>query len=615
MSTVSSTTSTTNPYAVAYSTNDVAGTDTTSAAYSTKTSTSTSSTATSSSGSYSQGLVSQMSGIDVTSMVNEMMSSDTIKLNNLLAAQQDTQWTEDRYRSVITNAQSFSSNYFDQLSSNNVLASSKYSVNAASSTDTTLLNATASNQAKTGNYAISWTQLATAAKLTNSPTLSSSITNGSTLSSLLASTGAPTTGKISFTVNGTAVNYDLDANKNKSVSQVMSDLTNLAGGATFNYSELTGKFSITDNATGAAKYLTIDTTNSDSTVQSNNQGFLNKIFGTGFSSATTSQDIGNVAGANNVATSTAGQNGSFTITEPDGSSNSAPISESSNNFTIDGVSYKLINTNATTAGSATINVSSDVSSVVSKIQAFVTDYNNLIGGISDASNETKDYNYKPLTSTQEASMTAAQITQWNQKAQQGLLANDDNLTNMLSSMRAAFYTPVNGNSLTMASVGLSTSNDPSQGGKITIDVAKLTKALQANPQGVVNLFTQTSTSVPSYNTDLSSTDVSTRNGEEGIFQRLSDITSKYTGTYVDKNGKQGILLTKAGMPNTLSETNNTLYKELLDEKTSVTDYKTKIKSDAAMYTKKFTALQSALSQISSQSSYLTSMLSSSSSSG
>lgn len=609
MSTVSSTTSVANPYAVAYSTSDISGSDTTSSAYGSSSSSKSSSSSSSSSGSYSQGLVSQMSGIDVNSMVNEMMSSDVIKLNSLLGAEQTTQWTQDRYRSVITNVQNFSSNYFDVLSNNYALSASKYSVNSAQSNNS-LVSATASNLAKQGNYSVSWTQLATAAQLTNAPVLTagSNITNSSTFSSLLSSTtGAPTTGNISFTVNGTTVNYDLSANKNKSVSQVMSDLSNLAGNATFSYSELTGKFSITDNTTGNANYLTIGAASSDTTTQN----FLNKVFGTGLSSSTTSQDIGNTGGAKNIAASTAGQNGSFTITEPDGSSNS--VTESSNKFTIDGVSYNFTNSNASSSGTAVVNVSTDVSSVVNKIQTFVNDYNNLIGGITDATNEKKDYNYKPLTSSQESQMTAAQITQWNQKAQQGLLANDDNLTSMLSSMRAAFYTPVSGNGLTMGGIGLSTSDDPSQGGKITVDVKKLTQALQNNPQQVINLFTQTSTSQPIYTNDLSSSAVNTRNSEEGIFQRLSDISQKYTGTYVDKSGNQGILLMKAGMPNTLSETKNTLYTQFLQQQTSVSDFKTKMTSDASMYTNKFTALQSALSQLNSQQSYLSSMLSSSSS--
>ena len=124
MSTVSSTssTSTTNPYAVSYSTNDLMAS---SDPFTASTSSSKTTSASSSSGTYSQDLVSQMSGLDVNSLVNQMMTSDQIKLNNLLQTEQSTQWTQDRYRSVITNLNTFSSNYFDVLSSSNMLLSSK----------------------------------------------------------------------------------------------------------------------------------------------------------------------------------------------------------------------------------------------------------------------------------------------------------------------------------------------------------------------------------------------------------------------------------------------------------------------------------------------------------
>jgi flagellar hook-associated protein 2 len=547
--------------------------------------------------------MSQMSGIDVNSMVNQMMSSDQIQLNQLIQKEQISQWTQDRYQSITTNLQNFSNNYFDVLSNNYMLSSSGYSVNAATSNNANV-TATASNTATVGTYNVSWTQLATAAQLNTTSALPSTINNSSTLSTVLASnSNLPTSGTLNFTVNGTNVTYDLSANSGQSLSQVLSSLSNGCG-ATFSYSELTGKFSIADDTTGSGQYLTISSTDA------NTQNFLNTLFGTnlsGTSGATTTNTIGNTGGTNNLGT--AGQNGSFTITEPNGSTNSTPLSEASNKFQIDGVTYNIAQ-NGGSSGSANISVTSNVSSVVTKIQNFVNDYNNLIGGISSVTSETRNYSYMPLSSQQESQMTASEITAWNQKAQQGLLANDDTLNSMLDSMREAFYTPVNGIGLSMADVGLSTSDDPTQGGKLTLDTTKLTQALQNNPQQVISLFTQMSSSYPVFNTDLTNSQMTTRSSEEGIFQRLSDIETQYAGTYVDANGNQGILLQKAGMPNTTSETNNSLFKEIADEQDSITQFKTKMAQDQTMYTNEFTSLQSALSQMSTQQSYLSSMLSS-----
>lgn len=604
MGTVSSTTSTTNPYVIAYSTSDIIGSDPVATAAAKSSSTSSNSTS-SSSGSYSQSLISQMSGIDVNSLVNEMMTSDYLKLNTLLSKQQVTQWTQDRYRSVITNLNNFSDNYFDILSSNNVTSASGYSIYNPISTSPSAVTASVSNQATAGTYTINSASLATASKIVGTTSFSS-LASTSTATDLINAIGGSFDGKISFdfTTNGgttKTVSYDLtsDANKNKTITQVMNDLSSQTG-TTFSYSELTGKFSITDNTTGTGNYITIDTSNTDSTVQSNTQSFFNKIVGNGtpFDNTNTTRYIGKKSDPNDIAT-TDGNDGTFTITEPDGSSNT--VTKSSNNFTIDGVTY---NFTSNISSPVNINVTTDVSSVVSKIQNFINDYNNLIGGIQDAINEKKDYNYQPLTAQQEAQMTSDQITKWNQQAQQGLLANDGTLNNMLTSMRQAFYTPVSGSNLTLSDIGLSTSDYVTQGGKITVDVSKLTSALQNDPQGVINILTQTSTSVPTYSTTLNGSQLSTRNSEEGIFQRLHDIKQEYSNDVIT----DGILVDKAG--NSTSDISSTLYKEIKDESDVVTQFKTKITNDQKMYTAKFTSLQSALSQLSTQQSYLSSMLSS-----
>lgn len=611
MSTVSSTPAI-NPYLVPYSTNDLSGTDTTAGKYTTSSSSSKSSG--SSSGSYSQGLIGQMTGLDVTNMVNESMQSDVVKLNSLLAKQQISQWQQDRYRSVITNLQNFSSKYFDVLSDNYMLSSDKYSVYTASSDKPSIATASTSNDAKAGTYTITSvptaensTGLAAAAKITNSNTIATQ--NSAKFSTLGIS------GTLNFNINGKDVSYDLNstANNTKTVSQVMNDLSDLTG-ATFSYSELSGKFSITSSSTGSNQVLNIYNENAAST-PSNATGTTNIKYSS--TDTSTNPFLSQLFGVNSSSVNSTGKDGQFTIMEPDGTTNT--VTEASNHFTIDGVTYDVTN-----AGSATISVSKDVSSAIDKIKNFVTDYNNLIDGINTVITEKRDYDYKPLSATQESDMNVSQITAWNQNAQKGLLENDGTLTDILSSMREAFYTPVEGNGLTMAGVGLSTSDDVTQGGKITLDVTKLKTALQNNPQQVVDLFTKASSSYTSYydainvdtkvDSDAVNKAVAKRSSEEGILQRISDLIDKYAGTDLDSNGNQGILLMKAGMPDTITETKSTLYKELKDEAQAVKDFKAKMTSDVTMYNKKFTNLQSILSELSSQQSALSSMLGTGSSS-
>lgn len=743
MSTVSSTNSTsTNPYLVSYSLTDVMDDpllDSTKSGNSSSSSSSTSST--SSSGKYSQSLVSQMSGIDVNSMVDEAMAGDYAQLNQLLSKKQISQWTQDRYRSIISNLNDFSGKYFDITSADNVTSASNYLINAAQSSAPAYVNATALNTAKQGNYILTINNAASATKMGYTPTTSngtglkaSGITNSSSLSSLLTAEGLPTTGTLTFNVNGNTVSYDLSQSSSTTVSQFMNQITSKSGvnGAVFSYSELTGQTTITNAVSGASNLslcstdassqavlnklfgtslsssaataanapgfstgatvtngvnsasvsygpanttgitstsklsdllskeglpttgtLTFNvngtavnydlTSNPNATVSdfmaaigskgvtfgydqttgktsitnsngtnisvsssdTSTQNVLNALFGTSLSSGTTTASVNGSSALGSAAMTTGGA-ASVTITEPDGST--ATITPSSNNFTIDGVNYNI--SNGTPANTpVTINVSQDTSSIVSKLQDFVDSYNDLISGLNTAVTEKRDYSYKPLTSAQQSQMSASAITAWNQKAQQGLLQNDDIITGLMSSMRTALYTPVSGTSLTMGDIGLSTSDDPTDGGKLTLNVSKLTSALQSNPQGVIDLLTKTSTSVPAYSTTLTNAQMATRNSEEGIFQRLHDIKQQYANDVTN----DGILIDKAGSPGSSStDTTSSLYKELKDESDSITQFELRVKNDKTRYTTQFTSLQSALSQLSTQQNYLSSMLSSSS---
>ncbi|SMC17916.1 Flagellar hook-associated protein 2 N-terminus [Clostridium acidisoli DSM 12555] len=584
MSNINSTAASTNPYLISYSGSDIIGSDTTLSSSVTSSSTnSSSSSSTSSSGSYSQSLVSSMSGFDVSSMVSEMMTSDYTKLNQLLATQQKTQWTQDRYRSEITNLNSFSSSYFDPTSSDYALSANSFLAYIATPTDATSVTSTALNTATPGNYSIYGTK-ATAASITNTPA-ASGLTNSALFSTL---NGGQTSGTIALTVNGKNVNYNYTSAS--TIGDVMNGLSN-ASGVKFSYSELTNTFSVNSSSTGSSSSLTVAAASgSDSATSS----FLTNAYG----SAT--------------PTATAGTDGTFYIKEP-GQSSYTKVNESSNNFTIDGVNYNVAS-DISASSPVTINVASNISGVVSKIQGIVDAYNNLTTGINSTLSEKTDYNYKPLTYAQESKMTSAQITAWNTKVQQGDLSGDDELTNLQSDMRAAFYNIVSGTGLTMADLGLSTSNDETQGAKLTLDVSKLTATLQKNPSAVINTLTQTSTTYPTQTqANLTSAQYQTKYNEEGIFQRLNDIVDKYASTLHDQpNGARGLLVEKAGLASDATD-QSTLGKTLKQQTDAVTNFKTQITNDKTMYTTKYTALQTALSQLSSQQSYLSSMLSSSSS--
>lgn len=581
MSSVNS--STTNPYLIGYSSSDIISSDTVlQQGYSSSTSSSSSSSSSnSSSGSYSQNIVSQMSGFSVNSMVSEMMASDYTRLNQLLGTQQKTQWTEDRLRTEITNLNDFSDNYFSTTGSNYVLSANSFLINSASSSSTSV-SATALNSSTTGNFSIYGTK-ATAASVNKAYSGSTAITSSSALSTLTGQSS----GTISLNVNGKTVNYSYTSGT--TIAQAMTALSS-SSNATFSYNELTNSFTAASDTTGSSSTLSISAAGSDS----GTANFLNNAFGS------------------TSLTGTGAANGTFYIQEP-GQSSYTSVSESTNNFTIDGVNYNVTG-NISSSSPVTISVTQNTAGVVSEIQNFVNSYNNLVSGINGVLNERSDSSYSTLTYAQEQQMTATQITAWNNKAQAGLLANNSNLSSLQNEMRTAFYTAVSGVGLSMSDIGLSTSDDPTQGAVLTLDTSKLTTALQKNPTAVVSMLTQVSSSYGyQMQGSLTSSQYQTKYNEEGIFQRLNDIVDKYASTFPDgANGARGILVEEAGLSTDATD-NSSLGQTLKIQTQNVTDYKSKITSDKTLYTNKFTALQSALSSLSTQQSYISSMLGSSSS--
>ena len=214
----------------------------------------------------------------------------------------------------------------------------------------------------------------------------------------------------------------------------------------------------------------------------------------------------------------------------------------------------------------------------------------------------------PLTEEQKADMKEEEIKIWEVKAKEGLIKNDPMLQNMMTSMRNAFYTGVEGAGITLSELGLSTSSDISMRGKIIIDETKLKGALSTRGEQIANIFMKTSTSKSSYNPDMNSTDRSLRNKEEGIFQRINDIFSDYTRTTRNIAGKKGILIEKAGIKGDFTEFKNLLTDDMKFKDNAIKAMQKKMADRENRYYSQFAKLEVAMNKLNSQSSWLTQQL-------
>lgn len=412
-----------------------------------------------------------------------------------------------------------------------------------------------------------------------------SISSNTALTSL--DTNLNNTLELDLKYNGTDVKVKLDnSSTGKNGAATIGDLSDAINAATGG--QVTAKL---DGITGK---LVLQTTSTGSTTSLS-------ITGDNVGGDTASHKLLNALGTSITATPNQGQDAIVSITPP-GTSAATTLTESSNNFTLNSISYSLAST-----GTTNISVSADTQKVYDKISGFLDKYNAIVDEIQTKLNEKKDYNYPPLTDAQRASMSSSQITAWEDKAKQGVLRNDNNLQDLLSSMRSAFTTAVTNTGLNFGqygsnSIGLDTSDDVTQGGKITIvDPQKLKAAIAQHSDQILKLFTNVS----------SSTDKTTAFNENGIFQRLNNIfidNVGYTGTTLNS----AILTKYANYQDDYSlygSGNNTLPDQLYQQTQLLKNLNTEFSDKQEQYYQQFSTLETALTQLNSQQSMLSSLVS------
>jgi len=270
---------------------------------------------------------------------------------------------------------------------------------------------------------------------------------------------------------------------------------------------------------------------------------------------------------------TAGENAIFEI-------NGLETERNSNTFDISGVTFTLKQTFEDAPVS--LSISNDSSKVVDNIKEFVTKYNELIDKIQKKVNEEVYRSYQPLTDDQRESLSDKQQEQWEEKAKSGLLRRDPILSSVLTKMRLNFSNPVQNDDVNpiysqLASIGIKTTANYLEGGKLEINEAELKAAIEADPSSVEKLFNG------SGETD----------SQKGIVQRLYDTVS----ASFDQ------LKEKAGNSNT-TNANFDIGKLLNNVNKQIDRFEDKMIKVEDRYWRQFTAMEKAIQRSNEQMAYL-----------
>ena len=376
-------------------------------------------------------------------------------------------------------------------------------------------------------------------------------------------------GNYELSVNGTTFEFKPDA----LFGDIMSRINNSSAGVKISYITTTNSFAVSAKNYGSAGSVDI--------TDSNGSNLATALFGTGY-------------------TVSEAQDAKIEVSF-DGGSNYQWVTRSSNSFTLDGVSIQLLGkADGATQENISFSVSTDSDILYNKISSFIEDYNSIITLISGKLTETQanDEQYLPLTEEQKKDMSDDEIKNWETEAKKGLLKNDQYLASILTDLRTSMNTVVTGLNTTLSGIGIATAAyDWESNGKLEIDEDTLKAAITNDPESIKNLFLQKSN-------DDKDTD------SMGLSYRMQKVLNKYVQTL----GTDGILVSLAGVDNDNSDENNT-YSDRIDSiNDALDDLKEKLQTEEARYVKKFSALETYISNMNSQSSYLSSMLGTSSSS-
>lgn len=389
-------------------------------------------------------------------------------------------------------------------------------------------------------------------------------------------------------INGESITI----NKNDTVNSLMKKINNSGAGVAISYQTVGDKFTFTSTEKGASGSIKLEGTGTD---KDSDEAFLNKLFGV-------------KSGDDVLGSGVRGQDAVVAI-KYNGSDDVVELIRDSNSFTVDGLSigvkgtfgYKLkddgtVETDPVTgeplfdSDPVEIDARVNTDNIVDNIKSMVEEYNKIIELVNKELTTKPDRDYAPLTSEQKKELSESEIETWEEKAKSGLLYGDSDLRSLSSDLR---FIISGGNMEELRKIGITTSTLYSDNGKLTLDESKLRAALETDPESVEKLFTS-----------KAGVDADGNKTFDGIATNLKNVMDKYVKTLGSMDSK-GILIKKAGSSSSpMSLTENAFYKQLSEINKQISKLQTRLESERDRYIKQFTSLETLISQMNSQSSWL-----------
>jgi flagellar hook-associated protein 2 len=268
-------------------------------------------------------------------------------------------------------------------------------------------------------------------------------------------------------------------------------------------------------------------------------------------------------------------NGNFTDGRSDAEAviNGVTVKRDSNEFSIDGMNYTLKKvTKGTSEEKVELNIERDYSGTIDSVKKFIEGYNKLYEKLKGLLNEKDNSDsYPPLTDAQKDEMTTEQITAWEKKAKSGVLRHNSDLNILMSNLRNAFITSLGGTDKNAADIGITGAGFfEENAGSLVLNEDKLTEALSSGANDVIDMFTGNSSST-----------------KQGLIYKIKNSITSYT--------------------NTVKNSIKTIESKIKSYDTVITGLEGKLEDQADRYYRKFANMETALSKMNAQASYISQM--------
>lgn len=389
-------------------------------------------------------------------------------------------------------------------------------------------------------------------------------------------------GELNLVINGEKIS---GLTEKSSISDILSKINSTtAAGVKATYVDATGTFMLVSTETGSGRKIDLG---GDDTLAS-------KLFGGTGSKSIEGKDA--------------------LITVSYGNGVDVELQRSSNTFNLEGMnvtvsgvfggSYETVETkdgagNVTKteqvwkddpSQTVTFSAKADVDGVVEKVKTFFEDFNALVTEINTQITTRPDSAYGPLTDEQKEQMDDTSIENWEKKAKQGMLYGDAAMRDLSMDVQSIFTQMMNNGASyeDLNEIGITYSEDYSDGGTLVFDEAKFRTAMESNPEKVSNIFTGGG------------------KVKKGLINAVEDTFTPYATRYAKRNGNSyGRLVEIAGTnkkPTTLM--NNQIYKELKEMQETIESLQARLKTEQDRYISQFTTMESLINKMNTQSSYL-----------